>query len=898
MRILACVALASLCVTHADAQLTAQERKGIEDALYVGNLTPKDLEWQRIQFADPYRLPLIELGVARPLEAADELLGLHASAKGRSLSGLLQIANREVFGDMVHMKSPPNPTSALSSGLPGELNASVALLVHAIAWANGEVREALKGLSEAERRVLIESLPQWAVEEPKVRFGFVSKPQAERATILALLGRADLARIRRAAAGLAEAVERELPSIKGAAKSSSFRGIWRSKWNGVTVEIGGVRGDLHTSTDSMLCIDLGGTNRYAGRFGAGVGYCSVLIDLGDSTFDVPDLSVGVGVLGVGLAYLEGPKCTLRGRSLCFGAGLAGVGALHRATGPSDFDALALCQGFGQFGIGLLSCDGGPTRFSAGLFGQGAARTQGLGWLVDNGDGSAYRCGGPFPDQPLFADVPRSYGQGFASGYREDTGGLSGGVGLLTAFGGRNTFWGGTYCQGASYWGSLGSCYVAGANNTFTAYHYAQASAMHMTGAYLFALGGDDAFVVKYGAAHGIGHDYGVGFLLERGAGSIWAGRDSRPGIGNANGLGICVAKGPDNRAFGPPGVGNAARGSGSLGLFVDLLGGARYAEGLADGEAAVRPDWGIALASEQRLDPPASPARLKPAVGSLSMPGDEAMLGLYERATRWGVGTEARNVAEAVAQLIGIGKPALAWMLDHELRAADRLSLRAFVAVASALSDEGGRLVADRIASKDVDEARNALRIAADARLAACGAAVAEALKRPELEQIAARAAGPTRSRQAVDSLLALSGSSNEATALAALSSLSEIGDSHAATTAQALLGATSMPVRRAALVLLAKFPDVALPVGQDLARRPEEPFARRGIDLLAAVGSPAALVTVGPMLGDSRPGVRIQALLALDGRCPIEFRQALVALRDDRHPLVRAVARRIDPGR
>ena len=42
----------------------------------------------------------------------------------------------------------------------------------------------------------------------------------------------------------------------------------------------------------------------------------------------------------------------------------------------------------------------------------------------------------------------------------------------------------------------------------------------------------------------------------------------------------------------------------------------------------------------------------------------------------------------------------------------------------------------------------------------------------------------------------------------------------------------------------------------------------------------------------DPRPGVRMEALLALDKKCPEEFRATFESLKHDPVPLVRAVAK------
>jgi HEAT repeat protein len=86
--------------------------------------------------------------------------------------------------------------------------------------------------------------------------------------------------------------------------------------------------------------------------------------------------------------------------------------------------------------------------------------------------------------------------------------------------------------------------------------------------------------------------------------------------------------------------------------------------------------------------------------------------------------------------------------------------------------------------------------------------------------------------------------------------------------------------------------------VAKGLTTDSDERKARIGVELLAAVGSPDALEAVGPYLTDERVGVRIQALVALNGRAPANWKQAVLDRRKDPNPLVRAVAARIDPGR
>lgn len=77
----------------------------------------------------------------------------------------------------------------------------------------------------------------------------------------------------------------------------------------------------------------------------------------------------------------------------------------------------------------------------------------------------------------------------------------------------------------------------------------------------------------------------------------------------------------------------------------------------------------------------------------------------------------------------------------------------------------------------------------------------------------------------------------------------------------------------------------------------PDERVARIAIEILGAVGSPDALETIGSALQDIRPGVRIAAMQALDGRFPTAKTPVLEAMKKDPNPLIRAVAKRIQVG-
>lgn len=893
----------ALAASSTFAQLSADERKGLEETLYLGNLRLEDLGFARRPYEDRYRMPVINAAIDKPVEAADSLMAAHTIALRAGPTAILGVAGRQMLGDTLGATLPgaPDLKPEWPKAIPVEVQTVGSQLAAALASANAAVRQALAKLPADKQRLLLESLPQWATEEPSVKFEFVSKPQASQAEILQMMDQVDLRVMLEAGEKLAAAVDRSLPALKLAASKTTWAGVEKFKIGDMVVVIAGVGDDTHRDRDARLVIDLGGNDRYYGRSGAGAGFAALHVDVaGDDFYKLPDVGAGCGLMGLGFAYDLGGHDNFRGKSLAFGCGIAGVGLFYKDGGDDSYQSAALTQGFGEFGIGLLLDTRGSDLYEAKLYGQGSARTAGCGWLVDQQGHDTYRAGGLILNSPLFADVHYSFAQGYGGGYREDTGGVSGGVGLLTDTAGDDAYIAETYAQAASYWYSLGSLFDAAGKDTYRAYHYAQASAMHMCASYLFELSGDDSYINNFGAAHAIGHDYGVAMLFDRAGNDVYAGRDSRPGIGNANGLGIFIDAAGEDRYSGPPGTGNPARSSGSLGIFADLDGPDQYRDGLADGEGASRDGWGVAYDVESKVVPPATvdPAQAAPKPGSEAKPDDKAMEELYRRATQWGVGTAASDVRAATNRLIGIGVPALQWMIEKHLPNASRLEQRAFVEVANGIGAEGRSAVAARISSTNVAEAKVALMICIDAEAKEAGPLVAQALKVKELQRVAARAAGIVLSKESVADLQLLAASTEDKlAALNATISLGQIADPTTSGTAQALLLSPELPIRKAAIQWAAKFPE-AVSVAKNLTTDGEERKARIGVELLSAIGSPEALEAIGPFLTDERAGLRIQALNALNGRAPAAWKQAVLDRRKDPHSLVRAVAMRIDPGR
>jgi hypothetical protein len=130
----------------------------------------------------------------------------------------------------------------------------------------------------------------------------------------------------------------------------------------------------------------------------------------------------------------------------------------------------------------------------------------------------------------------------------------------------------------------------------------------------------------------------------------------------------------------------------------------------------------------------------------------------------------------------------------------------------------------------------------------------------------------------------------------AAMIALEQIGDPSSAATAQAMLFVGDLMTRKAAMRHLAQFPEQAMPVADAHIKSPDEFRTRIAIELLGLVGTPQALEKIGALLLDPRPGVRIECLLRLAGRCPDNFRADFLSLRNDPISAVKSVAQTVEP--
>jgi len=366
----------------------------------------------------------------------------------------------------------------------------------------------------------------------------------------------------------------------------------------------------------LLILDAGGNDTY---FGGGATYdathpVSVLLDLAgnDRYLERPELAItpvaqfaarksgsphptfGAGVLGYGVLIDMVGNDLYRSLNRTQGRGQYGVGVLHDRGGDDRYDVYTQGQGSGMFGVGILADLDGADQYRCFATAQGYGETKGFGLLLDAGGGAdLYEANDTVIDFPSAQDrqhnASRAQGAGF--GRRADYldgHSLAGGIGALVDDGGKNTFSGGLFCQGAGYWYGAGLLCAGASDDTYRGVWYVQGASAHFAVGVLWDAGGDDDYRATHNMAQGAGHDFGPGFLIDHAGNDRHQAPNLSLGGGNANGFGLFWDRAGDDTYVVNPSttLGRAsieASGRNSirernltLGLFLDTGGSDTY----------------------------------------------------------------------------------------------------------------------------------------------------------------------------------------------------------------------------------------------------------------------------------------------------------------------------------
>ncbi|MEM9083698.1 MAG: hypothetical protein AAGB34_08890 [Planctomycetota bacterium] len=333
-------------------------------------------------------------------------------------------------------------------------------------------------------------------------------------------------------------------------------------------------------------------------FGAAVCGYAALIDLsGDDRYASTFVGQGTAVLGFAMLYDNAGNDTYLGDTMLQGAAYLGAAALVDRAGDDLYLCFFQAQGYaGTLGSGLILDTAGDDRYHA----VNSMSKEEFGYTVK------YAWFNDYPDS-------LSKAQGYAHGRRADMSdghSRAGGIGtLIDAGGGNDTYEADVFCQGSSYWYSLGTLYDDGGNDSYTTSTYGIASPVHFTVGVLIDVDGDDVYRAHSKHGCGFARDFSIGWFEDGGGNDTYYGNTSAFGVGNVNSLGVFWDRGGDdnyyahNESFGQPTIGN----TGSIrdviinaGMFIDAGGLDNYYT--VTEEMVARDQWPFNFAKSEDLD--------------------------------------------------------------------------------------------------------------------------------------------------------------------------------------------------------------------------------------------------------------------------------------------------------
>lgn len=609
--------LAVLCCPGVGLALDGAAASGaVRDAISAAGLTETDLGFKKDVVPDRNLSPMVRGLMSAPLGLFGfaELLESEFSRPlwGRASGGRVRCGVRD-WG------RTPGPMRGAVQGLLDELMWRRARLDAMVRRVGAKERMEATRVLAVENFLLErkpESFARWAgfcggtgpLRDLIARAGNLDVGPAEWISAQLVAGRGvTLGEWRAELEGVISAIEKFVGAMGGidGGPDSGFAAFDIQTPLGV-VRIGGRGSDRHPAGRSVI-IDIGGNDIYVGAGesdGLGGRPLGVAIDLGG---DDRYTNGALGLWGVGVIWDERGDDRYAGGDGSLGAGIFGAGALIDRAGDDRYSGDTVTQGAGIFGWGVLSDEAGADTYVAALQGQGFAGVNGCGLLLDRSGADRYKAGGKYPDYGRFPDKTQSLSQGFSIGYRPFA---PGGLGLLLDGGGNDRYECEVYGQGCGYWYACGALIDAGGDDQYLAHQYSQGSGIHLSAGLLRDKGGDDQYANTEGLAQGGSHDFAVGLLWDGAGDDGYASDSGSQGCAINNAVGILFDESGDDRyRLAAPGQGQGhgefadRRGTGSVGVLVDLGGADNYSTGLRDGRYRTREDIGVAADA-------ASPAQL------------------------------------------------------------------------------------------------------------------------------------------------------------------------------------------------------------------------------------------------------------------------------------------------
>ncbi|MCI0343403.1 MAG: hypothetical protein L0216_20035 [Planctomycetales bacterium] len=322
------------------------------------------------------------------------------------------------------------------------------------------------------------------------------------------------------------ALDEARQALAGLREPPTFAFDWQTPLGWVRLRGGGR--DTVDATGSLLVVDLGGDDTYAGgaASAAGVGL-SALLDLGgNDTYGSPagTPAQGAGLCGVGVLLDAAGEDRYQAVECAQGFGQAGFGALLDLAGKDDYRCRFSAQGCGILGIGVLLEGAGSDTYEIHSDGQGFGGAGGVGTLGDRAGNDTYVAvrdpaitGRPSYHSDLKVAVSNAQGVGLGRrGDGADGHSWAGGLGSLLDSEGDDIYTAGNWAMGTGYWFGTGLLHDGAGNDTYRGMWWSQASVAHFAIGCLVDESGDDKHLVDAGGNNSLSfaHDFGVTLLLD------------------------------------------------------------------------------------------------------------------------------------------------------------------------------------------------------------------------------------------------------------------------------------------------------------------------------------------------------------------------------------------------
>jgi len=380
----------------------------------------------------------------------------------------------------------------------------------------------------------------------------------------------DMAAFERAGQAVADAAGAALAALRDVAPFDSPGLDVATPAGRIIVRTGDRDDDWVAPADGVaVLVDLGGDDRYAGRYAStprlGMG-ASVVIDVrGDDVYgdDQPDLTdpgttretgwdnargftQGAGLFGVGVLVDGDGQDVYRASVYAQGAGYFGVGVLWDLAGADRYQLGTFGQGAGYFGNGVLVDGAGDDAYGVYATGMGVGKPGGHGLALDLAGDDRYVCyhaadGDELPDAypdhlgftgrtPYargdayhYSNVCQGAGWGFRHEWVDGEALWMGGLGALVDLGdGADVHEADVFAMGMGFVYGFGFLYDGGGDDSYRSFWWGPGASAHMGVALFLEDGGDDDLYVTR-ASGTWGFDWGSSWVVDTGGNDRYGG---------------------------------------------------------------------------------------------------------------------------------------------------------------------------------------------------------------------------------------------------------------------------------------------------------------------------------------------------------------------------------------